>query len=133
MNLELVQQYWALLAASVIGIVLVLTLMARTWRDSARGRLRGAFRTLQEQRREVARLERALEKAQHKLARLESRADAVPPRTIEEARGAVSDGEAMLKIRGDQVLVAQTRVRTIIYEEFPPRRHDALRHRYLEG
>ncbi len=133
MNLELVQQHWALLAGSVIGIVVVLTLMARIWQDSARGRLRGAFRTLQEQRREVARLERALAKAQQKLARLESRADAVPPRTIEEARGAVSDGEAMLKIRGDQVLVAQTRVRTIIYEEFPPRRHDALRHRYLEG
>ena len=133
MNLELAQQHWALLAGTVIGIAVVLMLMFRIWQDSARGRLREAVGKLQERRREVARVERALAKARQKLARLESRADGVPPRTVEAARGAVSDGEALLGIHSDQVLVAQTRVRAIIFEDFPPRRHDALRHRYLEG
>ena len=132
MNLDLAQQHWALLAGSVIGVAVVLMLLHRAWQDSARGRLRIAVGRLQEKRREVARLERALAKAESSLARLESKADAVAPRTIEEARGAVSVAMALLKIQSDQVLVAQTKVRTIIFEEFPPRRHDTLRQRYLD-
>ena len=133
MDLELVRQHWALLAGSVIGVAVALMVIHRAWQDSTRGRLRAAVGQLQLRRQEVARQERLLRKSERVLARLESKADSVAPRSIEEAREAVTDGKAMLKILGDQVLVAQTQVRTIIVEDFPPRRHEAMRHQYLDS
>lgn len=133
MTLELVQQYWALLAGSVIGLVVVLMLVHRAWQDSARGRLRVAVGELRQKRQDVAKQERVLRKAENSLAGLEARSDTVAPRRLELAREAVIDDKALLKILSDQVLVAQTKARTIIFEEFPPRRHDTLRQKYLEG
>ena len=81
---------------------------------------------LQSQRQQIK-----LSKAERNLERLQARAESVKPRVVSEAGEAVTDGRSLLKILSDQVLVAETRVRTIITEEFPPLRHDALRHRHL--
>ena len=53
------------------------------------------------------------------------------PRRLEEAAGAVQDAEALLKIAGDKVLIAENHVRRIIVEEFPPKHHERMRSRYL--
>ena len=132
MTIDFVQHYWALLGGSVIGLAVVLFSCWRVWKDSARGRLGAEVRRLELARAEVRKHERAGRKAEARLKRLKSRSESVKPRLIEETAEALSDAKALVKIAGDQVMVAETRVRTIISEEFPPRRHEDLRRRYLE-
>jgi hypothetical protein len=57
----------------------------------------------------------------------------VKPVRLQEARDAVQDAGALLKIAEDQVLIAENHVRKIIVEEFPPNRHERMRSRYLPG
>ena len=132
MTIDFVQQYWALLGGSVIGLAVVLFLSWRVWQDSPRGRLGSELRRLEQARAEVRKHERAGKKAEARLERLKARSESVKPRLIEETAEALGDANALVKIAGDQVMVAETRVRTIISEEFPPRRQEDLRRRYLE-
>ena len=53
------------------------------------------------------------------------------PSRLQAAREAVQDAEALLKIAEDQVLIAENQVRKIIVEEFPPKRHERMRRKYL--
>ena len=132
MMIDFFQQNWALVSGSVIGWAVLMFVVWRAWQDSARGRLGGELRRLQQARAEERKQQRAVSKAEANLARLQARSESVKPRLLKEAGEAVEDGQALLKIAGDQVLVAETRVRTIIVEEFPPNRHEDLRRRYLE-
>ena len=43
----------------------------------------------------------------------------------------MQDAEALLKIATDQVLIAQNHVRRIIVEEYPPKKHEKMRNKYL--
>ena len=64
-------------------------------------------------------------------AKLGARADSVKPRHLQEVEEALEDALALAKIAHDQVMIAETRVRELILEEFPPQQHTALRAEYL--
>ena len=127
MDVENAQQYWALLAATAIAVGVLVFIGFRLLQDSARGRL--AAEVGQLRKREKA--ARGVVKAERKLDKLQSRADSVKPRLVKEARGRLEDARALQKIADDQVLVARNLVSKIIVEEYPPKRHDALRRRLL--
>jgi len=133
MKFDFLQQHWALLIASIVGTAVLLFAGWRAWLDSPRGRLRTARRRLRDKRVAALRQHKALQRLSSTLDRLERRADSVTPRRLREAAEAVRDAEALLKIAGDQVLVAENHVRKIIVDEFPPRHHERMRSRYLPG
>lgn len=133
MSPEFLQQHWALVAASVVGLVVLLFVGWRVWLDSSRGRLQAAFRRLRARRVEAARQRRTLQRATATLGRLQKNAVSVKPIRLQEATEAVHDAEALLKIANDQVLIAENHVRKIIVEEFPPKRHEDMRRKYLPG
>lgn len=131
MDFENAQQYWALLvAAAITGGVLVF-IGVRLLQDSSRGRLAAEVGGLRKREKAARKAARAARKARRKLEKLNLRADKVKPRLVDEARGRLEDAEALQKIADDQVLVARNLVRKIILEEYPPRRHEALRRRLL--
>ena len=131
MTFEFATRHWALLSASVLGCAVVMFALWRIWLDSARGQLRCAVRRLREAERKAHRQRVAGEKSAATLARLLEKAESVKPRHVQETREAVQDAEALLKIATDQVLIARNHVRRIIVEEFPPRRHEAMRKKFL--
>jgi hypothetical protein len=120
MTLQYLQQHWALLAASILGTAVLLFVLWRAWLDSARGRLAVARRDL---RAALATARKRQRQAQSLAATLD----------LQEAAEAIQDAEALLKIAADQVLIAENHVRKIIVEEFPPKRHERMRNRYLSG
>jgi len=131
MTLEYATTHWALLSASVLGLAVVMFVVWRIWLDSARGQLRGALRTLRQAERDVTRLELNVRKSAATLARLRAKAESVKPSRLQEAAGTAQDAEALLKIAADQILIAENHVRRIIVEEFPPKRHETMRSKYL--
>jgi len=133
MTVDYLQQNWALLAASVIGVAVLLFALWRAWRDSARGRLGAELARLAQKRAHASRLQRRVRTARTRLEHLQGRAEHVQPRRLQEAAEALQDAEALARIAADQVLIAENHVRKIIVEEFPPKRHEALRARYLPG
>jgi septal ring factor EnvC (AmiA/AmiB activator) len=133
MAFAFLEQYWALVAASVVAWAVFLFAGWRVWQDSARGRLRSARRALRDKYRAAQKQRKAVQKLSALLEDLEAKAGSVKPRRLRETAEAVQDAEALLKIAGDQVLVAENHVRKIIVEEFPPNRHERMRSRYLPG
>ena len=131
MTLDDLQQYWALAIASVLATAVMMFIISRLYRGSARGQLRARIRDLRKCERMARAAARAIDKAETRLKRLRSRADSAKPRHVEEAAGLLEDAKALHKIATDRVLVAQNHVRKVIVEEFPPKRHDKLRSRYL--
>jgi len=131
MTLEFLQMHWALAAASVVGLAVVFFVGWRAWLDSSQGRLQAAHRRLHARRQEAARQHRTVQRATAKLGRLQKNAGSVKPLRLQEAAEAVQDAQALLKIASDQVLIAQNHVRKIIVEEFPPKRHERMRRKYL--
>ncbi len=133
MTLAELQQHWALFGAAAVGAAVLLFAAWRAWLDSSRGRLRAARRRLLQKRREAAKCRRARERVKAKLEGLVGRSESVKPVRLQEARDALQDAEALLKIARDQVLIAENHVRKIIVEEFPPKHHERLRRRCLPG
>lgn len=113
----------ALLAAAVYGYVAI--------RQSARVRLGVAVWRLRGVERKAKSAASALAKAGGRLDRLRARADSEKPRLLDEAAEAVQDARLARKIADDLLLIARKDVRTVIVEEYPPKRHAALRRRYL--
>lgn len=128
-----IQQYWALLAGAVLASAVAVFVAFRVYTDSARGRLRAEVRALRKCYRERDRAARRRDAAEKQLERLSGRRDSVKPRRIDEAREARDDAVALLRIAQDRALVAETRVRTILVEEYVPKRQEALRRRYLRA
>ena len=133
MTLTFLKNYWATAAASVLVLAILLFAAWRAWLDSPRGRLWSASARLRQKSLEARRQQRTLQRRLTAMERLESRSESVAPRRLQEAAEAAQDAEALLKIAGDQVLIAGNQLRKIIVEEFPPKLHDRLRARYLPG
>ncbi|NCF24432.1 MAG: hypothetical protein GWP60_07820 [Gammaproteobacteria bacterium] len=133
MAFTFLEQHWALVMASIIAGAVLLFAGWRAWQDSARGRLRLARRELRARYRAAQRQRKAVQRLSALLEELETKAGSVKPRRLRETAEAVQDAEALLKIAGDQVLIAENHVRKIIVEEFPPNRHERMRSRYLPG
>ena len=130
-NIDFALRHWALVGAGLLATGIILFLSYRAYIDSARGRLQATTRRLRERRKAAARARAVVERAEQKLARLRARAESIKPRRGREAKEALEDARALLKIADDQVLIAENHVRKIILEEFPPKRQAALRVRYL--
>jgi hypothetical protein len=130
MNETWIREHWALVgavaAAGVAALIILVSLLAR----SRRGRMTALGRQHGRERRALLVAESRYVKARQRLERLERKIERVPPRRLEEARGALTDARRLVEIRFGALQVAENRLRTIITEEYPPKRHDALRRRY---
>lgn len=133
MSIEDLTRYWALLAASVIGLAIALFVVYRVLQDSRRGRLASELQQLEERRKARRDAQRTLDKARTRLERLQARADSAAPRRVDEARSACREAEEDLRLIDDQLLIVGNRVRTIILEDYPPKRQAAMRRRFLGG
>lgn len=131
MTMQLVTQNWALVAASVLGLAILIFVLFRLYEASALGRLSAHAAVLRKHNNEVARAETRLSKASERLSELRSKADIIKPRLLSEAEEAIQDAKSLQQIAADQVLRAEKVVRDVILEEFPPKRHDGLRNKYL--
>lgn len=131
MNLETLQSNWAAwlaLGAVVVGIIAIAPkLIAR----SSRSKLNRVVADMKKARKELRKTNRKAARAARKLGKLETRADRVKPRVLQEAKNALDDAKALQKILGDKVLVTENHVRRVIHDEFPPSDHERLRSRYL--
>ena len=133
MTVDFLHQHWALFMAGIVGTVVLLFAGWRAWLDSSRGRLQAARRRLREAQAAAERQHKRLVQLSARLESLRSKAESVKPLRLQEATEAVQDGQALLKIASDQLLIAQNHVRKIIVEEFPPRDHERMRGKYLPG
>ena len=131
MNLEFLTRHWALVLAGILAVVITLFVVFRVWSDSAGGQLRAMHNALLRRRQELSRQQKVADKAGKKLVKLRARADSVKPRHLQEAAEALEDAAALAKIANDQVMIAETRLRELILEEFPQNQHIALRARYF--
>lgn len=131
MTVEFAIRHWSLLAASVLGLAILLFVSYRVYADSARGLLHRNARTLRSRYRDAKRAARSVEKAVAALKGLQDRSSSVKPRHVQEASEALADAQALCKIAEDRVLIAENHVRKVIVEEFPPTRQDAMREKYL--
>lgn len=132
MTLDFISRNWSLVIGSVLALAIALFVAYRAYGDSARGQLRSRVRTLDARYRHAARAEQAVSRTASKLEKLRARSASVKPRHGQETSEALEDARALLKIAEDQVLIAENHVRKVIVEEFPPKRQEALRSKYLK-
>jgi hypothetical protein len=131
MTMQWVTHNWALVAASVLGLAILLFVLYRLYEASPRGRLSAHVAVLRKHNNEVTQSETRLTKASEQLSALRSKADTTKPRLLSEAEEAIQDARSLQKIATDQVLRAQKLLGDVILEEFPPKRQDVLRNKYL--
>lgn len=131
MDAAWIKANWALAIAAIIGIVLALAVAAHAYRRSAHGQLRETRKALAAERRKCRKVEARILGAERRKARLERRAERVRPRDLREADEALADARALAKIAADRLAIAENHVRRVIFEEFPPARHERLRRKYL--
>lgn len=131
MSESVLQENWALFAASILVAAVLIYLFATVYRKSSRGQLRANSRRLTRAINASRNVQLDLERATAQLEKLQAKASRVKPRLIAEAEEALADARALLKIANDQVLIAENHVRRVIHEEFPPARHEFLRQKYL--
>ena len=132
MTVDYLSQYWALLLAAVIGTGVLPFVLFRVYQDSVPGRLRACVSQMRLRERAAQKAHTAVDKADGSFDRLQADAKSVSPRRLQEAIDARDDARALRKIADDQVLVARNHVRKIILEDYPPKRHAAMRSRYLQ-
>ena len=131
MSIEYLQQNWALAIASVLGFGIVLFVLFRASQDSRRGRLGSALTYMRDRERAAQAAAKAVARATTRIERLRAQADSVAPKQADEARDALVEARELEKLIDDQLLIARNNVRMLILEEFPPKRHEAMRSKYL--
>ncbi len=131
MTMQWLVQNWALAAASVLGLAILLFVLFRLYAASPSGSIGAQAAILRNHKTVLMQAEARLEKATDRVSRLRSKADEVKPKLLSEAEEAIEDARALQKIAADQVLRTQKLLRDVILEEFPPNRQDGLRQKYL--
>lgn len=131
MTIDYLQQNWALVIASVLGLGIALFVLFRASQDSRRGRLGSALTYMRDRERAAQVAEKAIGKANARIERLQAKAASVAPRQLEEARDTLVEARELAKLIDDQLLIARNNVRLLITEEYPPKRHAAMRSKYL--
>lgn len=124
-------RHWALIAAAVPAAIVVWAVFAALYRKSAGGQLNRALAAHRKTEAALKRTARRCERLERRLDRLNRRSRTVRPRVLREAEQALADQRALAKILADKREVTANHVRRVIFDEFPPQRHDALRARYL--
>ncbi len=131
MTIDYLQQNWALVIASVLGLGIALFVLFRASQDSRRGRLGSALTYMRDRERAAQAAEKAIGKANARIERLQAKAASVAPKQLEEARDTLVEARELAKLIDDQLLIARNNVRLLITEEYPPKRHAAMRSKYL--
>jgi len=131
MGIEALRQDWAAWLAVVPALLVVVVVLRALYRRSARGQLARALKSHGKAQKNLLEARKAAEQAELKLEKLSGRSDKVKPRVLEEARGSLEDCRALEKIHADKCQVTMNQLRRVIFEEFPPARHDKLREKYL--
>lgn len=131
MTIDYLQQNWALVIASVLGLGIALFVLFRVSQDSRRGRLGSALTYMRDRERAAQAAEKAIGKANARIERLQAKAASVAPKQLEEARDTLVEARELAKLIDDQLLIARNNVRLLITEEYPPKRHAAMRSKYL--
>ena len=124
-------QYWALIIASVLGLGILLFVIFRVLQDSRRGQLAGALKELREREQTLQSASKTVSKSLSRCEKLAAAGDKVPPNKLLAAKDALAEAretEALLK---DQVLVLRNNARTIILQDYPPARHEAMCRKHL--
>ncbi|MFZ9052212.1 MAG: hypothetical protein ACO22K_04305 [Woeseiaceae bacterium] len=132
MTIDFFSRNWAIVIAGAFGLLIGLFVAYRAYNDSSRGQLRANVIRLKQRYRQLVKAHTAVQGATESLKRLQSRKDSVKPSRLQQAAEAVEDAAALQKIAEDQVLIAENHVRKVILAEFPPKRHEALRKKYLQ-
>jgi len=131
MNVALLQQYWALIAASVLFGAIALFVLFRLFQDSRRGRLAAALTHMRERERALEAATRSVGKAGKRLEKLQARGDSVAPGQVLAAKDALAEAQETEKLLSEQVLVVRNQARLVILEDYPTSKHDAMRRKYL--
>jgi uncharacterized protein YlxW (UPF0749 family) len=131
MSLDDLRQNWGLAVAGLLMLIVLAIVLVAIYRRSARGQLAATVRALRQARRECRQTEGRVAALTAKVAKLRERARSVKPRVLTETSEALDDARALAKIHQDRVLVAANHVRRVIYQEYPPAKHEALRQKYL--
>lgn len=125
------QHYWAPLLAAALGAGVAVFVILRTLQDSRRGRLASALGHVREREAACRKAAKSVAKARKRLEKLSGRADSTPPNQLLAAKDELRAAEETAALLNDQLLVVQNDARTIILEHYPPRRHAAMRRKYL--
>ena len=128
---EVLKQNWALAAASVLALGIALFVIFRMLQDSRQGRLARALRDVRDRERALRKASRDADKAAARLSSLSTRGDTVAPKKLVGAKDALAAAQETERLLRDQVLVVRNTARTIILEDYPPKRHEALLKKYL--
>jgi len=131
MNSEVLTENWALWVAVVPALIAGQYVIRYLIRRTARGQLRQADKRHKQVSKAFANAKRFRAKAEARVEKLSGAASHVKPRVLQEAREALDDAIALQKIADDKLQVQANHVRRVIFEEFPPARHDKLRAQYL--
>ena len=131
MDTDWLLSHWALVAAAVPAAIVVCAVFGAFYRKSAGGQLNRALAAHRAAQSAARRVGRRIRRLERRLARLQKRSRAVRPRVLREAEEALADQQTLAKILDDKQQVTANHVRRVIFDEFPPARHEQLRARYL--
>lgn len=131
MDTPVFTHYWALWAAAGCAAIVVYAVVARLIDQSGSGQLRQALKEHRAAINELRKARRQVRRAERRVATLGKKAERTKPRVLTEAKESLQDARSLLKICDDRSQVTANHVRRVIFEEFPPVRHETLRRRYL--
>lgn len=131
MNAAFFQSHWALLGGLALLTLVATSLVPALYSRSAFGQLRNTRSVLKRAISEQEKIRRRVSDLEKQVARMSARGEFVKPRLLAEKKEQLDDARSLEKIAGDKTLVARNHVRRVIYEEYPPAKHDKLRNRFL--
>lgn len=129
--LQLFPQYWALIIASVLGLAILLFVVFRLLEDSRRGQLSSALNELRERETALHSASKKVSKSLLKYEKLAAMGDKVPPNKYLAAKDAMAEARETEALLTEQVLVLRNNARTIILQDYPPTKHEAMCRKYL--
>ena len=131
MNAAFLQSHWALIGGLVLLVAAGFTLVPALYSRTANGQLRSTRAVLEQAINEQKRIRRKVTSLQKQVERMMARGEFVKPRALAEKKEQLEDARSLDKIACDKILVAQNHVRRVIFEEFPPAKHEQLRSKFL--
>ena len=131
MSPDSLAEHWALWVAVIPGALVLLYVTRLLRRRSSGGQLSRAVHDHELAKKELHRAHKNVDSATSRLEKLSGRAGRVKPRVLQESKDALEDALALVKIADDKAQVTANHVRRVIYEEFPPSKHEKLRKKHL--
>ena len=131
MTPEILQQYWAPILGSFLFFTILFYVLIKKLQGTRGFRLTRAVNHLRNREAAHSASVKAQEKARSKLEKLQARGDSVPPAKVLEAKDRLRAAEETTRLLSEQVQVVRNNARTIILEEYPPKRHAAMLKKHL--